>query len=70
MDDTERAELIAALHQTATSGEGMLELNERLLDALTSDTNRPDAEEIEYIRAALGRWQEQMTVLRQRGLPA
>jgi hypothetical protein len=30
MDDTERAELIAALQQSVTFGEGMLELNERL----------------------------------------
>jgi len=41
MDQTERAELIAALHQSATFGEGMLDLNERLLDALDSDVNRP-----------------------------
>jgi len=66
MDDTERAELIAALHQSAAFGEGMLELNERLLDALTSNADRADGEEIEYLRAALGRWQEQMTTLRQR----
>ena len=66
MDDTERAELIAALHQSVTFGEGMLELNERLLDALTSDANRPDADEIEYLRSGLRRWQEQMTKLRQR----
>jgi hypothetical protein len=48
------------------SGEGMLELNERLLDALSSGANPPDAEEIEYMRAGLRRWQEQMTKLRQR----
>jgi hypothetical protein len=34
MEESERAELIAALHQSATFGEGMLDLNERLLDAL------------------------------------
>jgi hypothetical protein len=35
VDETERAELIAALHQSATFAEGLLDLNERLLDALT-----------------------------------
>lgn len=38
MDETERAELIAALHQSATFGESMLDLNERLLDTLASDS--------------------------------
>jgi hypothetical protein len=35
-EETERAELIAALHQAATFAEGLLDLNERLLDALTT----------------------------------
>jgi hypothetical protein len=64
--EDERAELIAALHQSTVFNEGMLELNVRLLDALSPGANPPDAEEIEYMRAALGRWQEQMTTLRQR----
>ena len=46
MDETERAELIAALHQSATFGEGMLDLNERLLDALDSEVNRPSVEDL------------------------
>ena len=44
----------------------MLTLNERLLAALSPGANPPDAEEIEYMRVALGRWQEQMAKLRQR----
>jgi hypothetical protein len=64
MDDTERAELIAALNQAATFAEGLLDLNERLLDALTTGENRPDLEELEYLRA--GRWREQMAMLWQR----
>jgi len=46
--------------------EGMLKLNGRLLHALSPGANPPDAEEIEYMRAAPGRWQEQMAKLRQR----
>ena len=66
MDETERAELIAALHQSATFGEGMLDLNERLLDAPASDTNRPTVEDLAYLRAGLERWRAQMATLRQR----
>jgi hypothetical protein len=66
VDDTERAELIAALHQAATFGEALLDLNERLLDALTTGANRPDVEELEYLRAGLSRWREQLATLRQR----
>jgi len=66
VDDIERAELIAALHQAATFGEGLLDLNERLLDALTTGANRPDVEELEYLRAGLSRWREQISTLRQR----
>ena len=47
-------------------GEGRLDLNQRLLDALSSGANPPDADKIEYMRTALGRWQEQMAKLRQR----
>ena len=66
LDETERAELIAALHQAATFGEGLLDLNERLLVALTTGENRPDLEELQYLRAGLARWREQMAMLRQR----
>ena len=66
MDETERAELIAALHPSATFGEGMMDLNERLLDALDSDVNRPTAEDLAYLRAGLERWRAQMAMLRQR----
>ena len=66
MDETERAELIAALHQSATFGEGMLDLNQRLLDALDSDVNRPSVEDLAYLRAGLERWRAQMATLRQR----
>jgi hypothetical protein len=41
MDETERAELIAALHQSVAFGEAMPELNERLLDALSPGASRP-----------------------------
>jgi hypothetical protein len=44
IDETKRAELIAALHQTATFGEGLLNQSERLINALVTGENRPDAE--------------------------
>jgi hypothetical protein len=66
VDDTERAELIAALHQAATFAEALLDLNTRLLDALATGENRPLAEELEYLRAGLSRWREQISTLRQR----
>ena len=66
MDETERAELIATLHQAATFAEALLDLNTRLLDALTTGENRPDVEELEYLRAGLSRWREQLATLRQR----
>ena len=66
VDDTERAEMIAALNHAATFAEGLLDLNERLLDALMTGANRPDAEELEYVRAGLSRWREQFATLRQR----
>jgi hypothetical protein len=44
IDETEHAELIAALHQTATFGEGLLNQSERLINALVTGENRPDAE--------------------------
>ena len=42
VDETERAELITALHQAATFAEALLDLSTRLLDALTTGENRPD----------------------------
>jgi hypothetical protein len=66
MDANERTELFAALHQTATFGEGLLELSERLLDALATGENRPDSEELEFLQAGLSRWREQLATLRQR----
>jgi hypothetical protein len=54
------------LHQAARFREGLLDLNERLLDALTTGANRPDAEGLEYLRAGLSRWREQLATLRQR----
>jgi hypothetical protein len=42
------------------------DLNERLLDALTTGENRPELEELEYLRAGLSRWREQVATLRQR----
>jgi hypothetical protein len=44
----------------------MLDLNQRPLDAFSFGANPPDADEIEYMRAALGRWQERTAKLRQR----
>jgi len=63
VDETERAELIAALHQAVASGEGLLDLNERLPDALTTGANRLDVEELEYLRSGLSRWREQVATL-------
>jgi hypothetical protein len=54
-EETERAELIAALHQAATFGERLLKLTERLLDALTTGENRPDSEELSYLRVGVSR---------------
>jgi hypothetical protein len=66
MNDDQADELVAALQQAATFGEGLLDLNERLLDALATGENRPDLEELEYMRAGLARWREQISTLRQR----
>jgi hypothetical protein len=66
VDETERAELIAALHQAATFGERLLNLNERLLNALATGENRLNPAELEYLRAGLSRWREQISTLRQR----
>ena len=66
MEEDQIAELIDELLQSTSLGEGMLDLNERLLDALSPGANRPDADEIESMRVSLKRWQEQMTKLRQR----
>jgi CHAD domain-containing protein len=66
VDETERAELMAALHQAATFAEALLDLNTRLLDALTTGENRPDSEELDYLRVGLSRWREQISTLRQR----
>jgi hypothetical protein len=48
MDETERAELIAALHQSAAFGEGSLDLNQQLIDALASarSEGEPVAQEL------------------------
>ena len=66
VDETERAELIAALHQAATFAEALLDLNTRLLDALTTGENRPESEELDPLRAGLSRWREQLATLRLR----
>ena len=66
VDETERAELIAALHQAATFAEALLDLNTRLLDALTTGENRPESEELDHLRAGLSRWREQLATLRLR----
>jgi hypothetical protein len=49
----------------------LLDRNEQLLDALTTGATPPDLEELEYLRAVLSRWREQLATLRQRiaGLP-
>jgi hypothetical protein len=66
IDETKRAELIAALHQTATFGEGLLNQSERLINALVTGENRPDAEGDRLHARKAGRWREQMTGLWQR----
>jgi hypothetical protein len=58
--------LVAALHEAATFAEALLDLNTRLLDALATGENRPDSEELEYLRGGLSRWREQLARLRQR----
>jgi hypothetical protein len=42
------------LAPAATLGEGGLDLNERLFNALATDENRPDLAEREYLRAGHG----------------
>ena len=65
MNEDERAELIAALHQSTVFNERMLELNAAPRCVVARCESARDRE-IEYMRAALGRWQEQMAKLRQR----
>jgi hypothetical protein len=66
IDETEHAELIAALHQTVTFGEGLLNQSERLINALVTGENARMRRAIGYMRARLARWREQMTGLWQR----
>jgi hypothetical protein len=62
IDETEHAELIAALHQTATFGEGLLNQSERLINALVTGARTARMRRaIGYMRARLARWREQMT---------
>jgi hypothetical protein len=65
MDTTERAELIAALHQVTTFAEGLLRQTEQLLSALEVDA-RPSARELAAVRANINLWREQVAILRKR----
>ena len=47
--DNERAELIAALHQSAAMIGGLLDLTDRLIEALES-LERPSAEQLDALR--------------------
>jgi hypothetical protein len=40
-------------HKSASFAEALLDLDQRLLDALTTGENRPDVEELDYLRAGL-----------------
>jgi hypothetical protein len=65
MDSTERAELIAVLHQVTTFAEGLLRQTEQLLGSLEADT-KPSVRELAEVRANVNLWREQVAILRQR----
>lgn len=63
--DDERAELIAALHQSAGMIGKLLDLTDRLIEALETH-ERPSAEEIDALRVQARNWREQLDRVRQR----
>jgi hypothetical protein len=65
MDSTERAELIAVLHQVTTFAEGLLRQTEQLLSALEADA-KPSPHELAEVRANANLWREQVEILRKR----
>jgi len=69
MTDPERAELIAALHQTTSFAESLLEVNDRLLRALGGEGDPPSEADLAYMREGLERWRGQLATVRQRLVP-
>ena len=66
MTDPERAELIAALHQTTSFAESLLDINERLVKALSGEGEPPSEADLAYMREGLERWRGQLAGVRQR----
>src|SRR5574341_133073 len=66
MDSQQRAELIAVLHQVTSFAEALLEVNERLLGAISGKGDRPTEADLAYMRAGLEQWREQLAGVRQR----
>jgi len=64
-DESERAELIAALTHTAGMVEGLLTLAERLLAALKADA-RPSEHEFRELELHADTWRRQLGILRRR----
>jgi len=65
MDDSDRAELIAALHRVTEFAEGLLRQTELLLSAWESNL-RPSTAQLKEIRTNVELWREQALILRTR----
>jgi hypothetical protein len=65
MTNSERRELIAALHELVTFAEGVLEVNGKLLETLAADTP-PSPEALADARRHHERWVEQPAGFRKR----
>jgi hypothetical protein len=63
--ESDRDELIAALHQVTAFAEGLLALNERLVATHGTD-ERPTPDELAAMRDGVARWREQLASFRQR----
>lgn len=66
MTDSEGTELLAALHQTVSFAEGLLEVNDRLVKALSGEGDPPTEADLAYLREGQVRWREQVEGLRRR----
>jgi hypothetical protein len=62
----ERAELLAALHQTLAFSEALLEVNDRLVAALGGAGQHPTEADIAYLREGQARWRAEVDALRRR----
>lgn len=65
MKDTDRDELITAMHQMAVMVDGLLDLTERLAESLKSG-DRPSPEQIDDLQDRAALWRQQHDRVRQR----